>query len=255
MSASVITTEQQNDFNHPDSRLQLVTELQESLMAGDESKSQSLIVELGKAEQASLFNEIGKLTRNLHDALGSATMNNSINDILELNMGDATERLDYVMKKTEESANSTLTAMEDILPVIDDINDNASKMHKDWQRFTKREMQADEFRALSKDIESYFSQLEENTNKIHSQLNDVILAQGFQDLVGQVVKQVIDIVENVESGLVTIIRKTGHVENEVTENGSDDKKATAFGPQIDATAKDVVASQDDVDDLLSSLGF
>lgn len=255
MSANVITTEQSNEFSQQEIRLQLVTELQESLISGDESKSQSLIKELARAEQESLFNEIGKLTRNLHDALGSATINNSINNILELNMSDARARLDYVVQKTEESANSTLTSMEDILPVIDKINDDASKMHKAWTRFTKREMQADEFRLLSKDIEAYFTQLENNTKKIHAQLNDVILAQGFQDLVGQVVQQVIEIVENVESGLVGIIKRTGHIEGDNTVNKRNNKKATTFGPQIDTTAIDVITNQDDVDDLLSSLGF
>ena len=257
MSATILKTDLADKEDHAqDKRLQLVEELQQSLLQGNEETTRKLIEEISREEQASLFNEIGRLTRNLHDALGSASMSNSINNILELNMGDARDRLNYIVQKTEESANSTISAMEDILPVVDDINDSATKMQKDWKRFTKREMQADEFRQLSKEIEIYFSELETNTGKVHKQLNEVILAQGYQDLVGQVVKQITTIVEDVESGLVNIIKNSGRSEELTSQHQkAEHSKPTAHGPQVDTSAKDVMANQDEVDELLSSLGF
>jgi chemotaxis protein CheZ len=81
------------------------------------------------------------------------------------------------------------------------------------------------------------------------------LAQGFQDLTGQVIRQVISLVEEVEDSLVQLVKVAGKHQQKVTPTKEKDP-IKAEGPQINAQDNpDVMNNQDDVDDLLSSLGF
>ena len=114
-----------------------------------------------------------------------------------------------------------------------------------------RELSADEFRALSKDITVFF----DNTNsleKVKNHLTAVLLAQEYQDLTGQIIKKVINLVGEVEDKLVALIQVTGAPQ--ITSE--DNSKSSLDGPPVPGIAhKDTVSGQDEVDDLLSSLGF
>ena len=130
-----------------------------------------------------------------------------------------------------------------------------------------KELRPEEFRALSKDIQAFLQNSETQSQQLQGQLSDIMLAQDFQDLTGQVIHKVADLVRDVESRLVTLVAMAGHVDSitgithgdlEVGESQSEpseDGNIVAEGPQIDKSSEDVVRSQDDVHALLSSLGF
>jgi chemotaxis protein CheZ len=114
-------------------------------------------------------------------------------------------------------------------------------------------MNADEFRQMSKRIERFLETVEEDAKHLHKGLSDVMMAQDFQDITGQIIRQVIELVQDMEEGLVKVIKSVGiaHVEE-------DDhvREVVAEGPQVNQEDNpDVMSGQDDVDDLLSSLGF
>jgi len=124
-------------------------------------------------------------------------------------------------------------------------------------------MSADEFRELYRRMDDFLQQTGAGTQQLNKNLQDIILEQGFQDLTGQVLKRVIGLIGDVERDLVSLVRIAGQVE-EVTGLGDEADKivkaaaggAEAEGPQIHAKDRDdVVSGQDEVDDLLSSLGF
>ena len=93
-----------------------------------------------------------------------------------------------------------------------------------------------------------------HAGEIHNNLSEMTLAQGFQDLTGQVLRQVIGLVEEVENNLVKLVKVAGQSQQSGETKQVDPLKAE--GPQINAKNKpNVVNNQDDVDDLLSSLGF
>ena len=116
-------------------------------------------------------------------------------------------------------------------------------------------MNAAEFRELSKEIEAYLPLVKQHSDQIHLNLTDMMMAQGFQDLTGQVIRQVISLVGEVENNLVQLVKVSGkHLEYKKEDKIVDPIKAE--GPQINATNNpNVVNNQDEVDDLLSSLGF
>lgn len=243
-----------------DDRLELARAVIACLEDGDELKAELAVNRLSKLYESQLFQEVGKLTRELHDALGSCRDDQRITSLTEQEIPDARERLNYVIKKTEESANRTLDIVEGLLPISNQMAEDSENMQKDWQRFTRREMDVEEFRKLSLRIEKYFGTACDNAARVKQDLNDVMLAQDFQDITGQIIRQVINLVQEVEDKLVSVIRKAkGESQNEgfdVKKKNEKSGSAKAEGPQINAENNpDVMSAQDDVDDLLSSLGF
>ncbi len=85
-------------------------------------------------------------------------------------------------------------------------------------------------------------------------LSEIVIAQEFQDLTGQLIRRVITVVEEVEQNLVDLIKISGQVPTDGA-NGAGDGRDKLEGPQIPGKNKDAVSDQDEVDELLSSLGF
>ena len=236
-----------------DMRLSLAKSLVSNLEQGNTTEVDHLITSLNSQHESMLFQEIGKLTRQLHDALGTFRDDERISNLAENRIPDARERLNFVIEKTEESAHRTLNAVEEALPIADELEENGKTMRAEWAKFTRREMNAEEFRQMSKRIESFLESVEDDARHLNKGLSDVMMAQDFQDLTGQIIRQVIELVQDLEEGLVDVIKKSGRVSHNNTE---DVKDIVAEGPQVNKEDNpDVMSGQDEVDDLLSSLGF
>jgi chemotaxis protein CheZ len=227
-----------------------------AIEAGDEAETQTQLTAITQIQQNNLFHEVGKLTRELHDALNNFNVDSRLVDLTQNDMPDTRDRLNFVIETTEEAAHKTLTYIEETLPLASQLKQTADDIEQSWHRFRMREMNADEFRALSKEIEAYLPSVKSNTEQIHKNLSDMTLAQGFQDITGQVIRQVITLVEEVEGNLVRLVKIAGADQKEVKKDDVVVDPIKAEGPQINAKDKEnVVNDQDEVDDLLSSLGF
>ncbi len=237
-----------------ETRVELARELLSSLEAGEMEQADQLIARLAMEREESLFREVGKLTRELHDALRNMEMDSRLAGLAEHEMPDVRERLKYVLEKTESSANRTLNALEDIMPRISGIDEEARLLQEEWERFTRRELKLEEFRRLSDRMQAFLAKLRETNGRLNGSLNEILMAQDFQDLTGQVIGKVIDLVQEVERNLVELVRMTGASSRPKTIGAAAD--TAPEGPQIGTADKaNVVQGQDDVDDLLSSLGF
>lgn len=243
-----------NNFINDDNIAQ-VRDLLASMENGDEEGAKEVVDDLTSMRESTLYQEMGKLTRELHDAISAFGMDDRIADLAEHDIPDARERLNYVIQKTDEAANRTLEAVEESFPLCEEIENRAAELHEQWQRFTNRELSADDFRTLSKQLGDYLGSQGEKTGILKSNLNNVLMAQDFQDLTGQIIKKVIKLVEEVEDNLVELIKLAGLPEHEEQSQKRDsDKLAGPVVPGVD-DAGDSVSGQDEVDDLLSSLGF
>lgn len=235
-----------------DDNIARVRDLLACMEKGNEEDAIEIIDELTTIRETELYQDMGKLTRELHDAISNFGIDDSINIMAEKSIPDARERLNYVISKTDEAANKTLEAVEESIPICNNLNEQALELHASWQKFTNRELSADQFRKLSKDINDFFVQTYE-ISKIKDHLTAVLLAQEYQDLTGQIIKKVINLVGEVEDKLVGLIQITGAPQ--ITSD-KDDDASTLDGPPVPGIAhKDTVSGQDEVDDLLSSLGF
>jgi len=252
-----------------DANLALARQLVESLEAGDEERAQRLLEDIARDQETELYIELGKLTRQFHDALNSFKLDSRLNDIAEEEIPDARERLNYVLDMTDQAADRSLTAVEACMPLCDDLERRAGELREQWGRFTRRDMSAEEFRVLSAHIGEFLGDGVGAVDTLRSNLNDILMAQDFQDLTGQIIKRVVKLVEELEINLVNLIRISGEKFAPVpqTDDGAKNKatdkdKAAAAGdispagpPVPGVSDSGVVSGQDEVDDLLSSLGF
>jgi chemotaxis protein CheZ len=242
-------------------------QLVDSLEKGNFGEAVQLIHELNKARDRGLYQEVGKLTRELHNAIVNFQIDPRVPHATEVSqITDATERLNYVVTMTENAANKTMDLVEQSAPLINELNDEAHSLSADWGRFMRREMSADGFRELAKRVEAFLARSERDSAKLSGHMNDILLAQDFQDLTGQVIKRVTQLVTEVESNLLKLVIMASSVDqiagiehnHELLRAEQEQQKmpSSGEGPQIHADKRDDVASnQDDVDDLLSSLGF
>lgn len=236
--------------------------LVECMEQGDDVHTIELIEELSSMRESDLFMELGKLTRDLHDTLRGFQLDSKIFDMTEKDIPDAKERLNHVITMTEEAADKTLTLVESSLPIADDLKDKSTELQEKWNRFKSRDMDVNEFRSLSNDLDEFFALLNDKTPALQSNLSDILMAQGFQDLTGQIIRRVITMVQEVEDSLVDLVRITGEKmaqPQQQQKQAQEEPKGPdieAVGPAVPGVDKgDIVSGQDDVDDLLSSLGF
>jgi chemotaxis protein CheZ len=238
--------------------------LVKELETGNMPAAEGLIERLSHIREQSLFQELGKMTRQLHDSLNNFAVDARVQSLAESDIPDAKARLNHVIEMTESSANRTLNAVEDTLPIAEQLQSVADSLHEKWGRFRNKDMNVEEFRGMSNEIDEFLSVTRDNAGQIHTNLSDVMMAQEFQDLTGQILRRVITLVQEVEDNLVELIRLSGGEKAEV-ESGAPASKETkntedilkGVGPQVPGVGDDggAVSGQDEVDDLLSSLGF
>ncbi len=228
----------------------------------DLSGAVGLIQELQKVRDENLYQEIGQLTRALHESIKKFKLDSNVqgagSDIDEANDG-----LAYVVDMTAKAANKTMDMVEDSMPLSQSIGDESSEINQEWKRFLKKELKPEEFRDLCKRITEFLQNTNSNTRKLNKNLSDILLAQDFQDLTGQVIQKVTTMVTDVEARLVNLVAMAGHVDQltgiqhgEIEVEHKEEDLNQGVGPQVNAEdEEDVASNQDDVDDLLSSLGF
>lgn len=241
----------------PQDKLELAKSLVDHLESGDDEGAVSVIAELAGFRDSLLFQEVGRLTRELHDSINGFVMDAQLADIAQNEMPNAAERLRYVIATTEQAANTTLGAVEDSLPLADSLRNDAQHLSDQWSKFNSRQLSVDDFRALSAQLSAFLESTQANTEELHNKLSEVLMAQGYQDITGQVIRKVIDLVNDVEGKLVELVRLSGKRNKPGEDQGGAGKPdITAQGPVVPGVDKgDTVNGQDDVDDLLSSLGF
>jgi chemotaxis protein CheZ len=235
--------------------LEKAKQLVANIENNDDAATGEVLSSITLERERSLFREVGQLTRQLHDNLASFALDSQLNDITDKGIPDAKERLNYVIKMTDEAANKTLNAIDEILPVTDEMQQKSERLSKNWHKFLGRELSLDEFKIMSAEITSYLDESCRNTKFVHDKANDIVLAQSFQDLTGQIIKKVITLVQDVENSLVDLIRIAGTPQPKVAESKAQEK-GQLDGPLVPGIdVQGAVNSQDEVDDLLSSLGF
>jgi chemotaxis protein CheZ len=231
-----------------------VKDLLATLEKGDEAGANEVIDDLAKIRELDIYKEMGKLTRELHDAITAFGMDEQLSVLAESEIPDARQRLHHVIDMTDQAAHRTLTAVEESLPICEQLESRSNILHGDWKRFTQRDMDINEFKELAKKLDSFFDVNTNDASKLRESLNNVLMAQDFQDLTSQIIKKVIKLVEDVESNLVEIIKLTGGAESNTEVKEKEEKLAGPVVPGVNDGA-DTLSGQDDVDDLLSSLGF
>lgn len=236
-----------------DESIARVQSLAAALEKGDSAEAERVLDELASLREKSLFQDLGRLTREFHEALQSFRLDSRIATMASEEFPNARERLKHVVNMTAQSADRTMSAVEGSMPICDGLEQRAQALKDEWGRFTKRKMNADEFRDLSKRLAEFLDSVGKDSSILRNNLQEVLMAQDFQDLTGQIIQRVVKLVDEVESNLVELVRISGQSLRPAEEKKED--RIAASGPPVPGVDKGTVAGQDEVDDLLSSLGF
>ena len=191
--------------------------------------------------------KIGSLTRQLHTALNEL----GFADPLRGSMGelpDAQSRLSYIARLTGEAAEKVLGRVE------------LAKAQHDYIASETRRMVtslvADPVAAVARgEIYNFLTDVERVTQEADGHLTEIMMAQDFHDLTGQVIARVVNLASTIEQQLVQLLLQTAPAGSAPAPTTPVRSEALQ-GPVVDAESRtDVVTDQSQVDDLLASLGF
>ena len=237
-----------------DEYLARLEQLTEALNGGDTERVDTLLTELALLRESELFHELGKLTREIHNSITGFSMDQRIVELAQAEIPDAQERLHYVVEQTENAAHRTMSDVDNALEVVEQLKQNAEAINQSWATFRNGTLSRTEFLELSDDLDGFLAGISQQSDQIRTQLTDIMMAQDYQDLTGQMIKQVVTLVQEIEEKLVRLVAISGAKLAEKSEQSETSEKAV--GPQLaSADGSKVVKTQNDVDDLLANLGF
>ncbi|BBP01224.1 protein phosphatase CheZ [Sulfuriferula nivalis] len=197
-----------------------------------------------------LLSQVGQLTRTLHDSLRELGFDKVIQEAAQ-EIPDVRDRLSYVAKLTEQAAQRVLNATDKALPLQENIAGNASDIANDWRSLLDQPFSEAICREMVVATAQSLQMMAADANTTKVQLMEIMMAQDFQDLTGQVIRKITDLAHNLESQLVQLL-----VEHAPAEIKREVDASLLNGPVINHGEDGAtMASQSQVDDLLDSLGF
>ncbi|MQM29529.1 MAG: protein phosphatase CheZ [Candidatus Accumulibacter phosphatis] len=198
-----------------------------------------------------VFRRVGQMARQLHDTLGELGYHELLGTAAAA-IPDTRDRLNYVASLTEKAACRVLNATDIANPLQDQLEASSAALAAKWDALYANQMGVEEFKRLADDTRAFLKQgLPQHTDATKAQLLEIMMAQDFQDLTGQVIKKTIAVAQELEAQLMGVL-----IETMPGERRTESVMSLLNGPVISAEGRsDVVATQQQVDDLLGSLGF
>lgn len=191
-----------------------------------------------------MFERLGGIVRLMHDSLRELGYDKSLSNASS-QITDASDRLEYIATLTEQSANKVLTTLEAGIPSQEELIRQGKEMEERWALLFAGKIGIEDFKILAADSRKFAAQVVADGEKEKARLLEIMMAQDFQDLTGQIIKKVVGITKTVEKDLAKLLLdnapaavKHKHVD-------------LMSGPSLPTTA----LVQNDVDDLLADLGF
>ncbi|SRR6056297_759851 len=215
--------------------------LLEAARGNDEAHFSALLDDLTAMREQALFQDVGRLTRQLHEALSNFQLDARVADFAADEFPDARQRLDQVIAITEQSAHKTMDLVEAMLPRVDSLIERAGALAP------VLDSAGSDLPAHIPDLTTFVAEVSEQTGTIRAGLSEVIISQNYQDLAGQEIRKVIHLVAEVEETLINMIRVAG-------KSGMLSGRRRAASASL-PEGEQRITSQDEADELLSSLGF
>jgi chemotaxis protein CheZ len=195
-----------------------------------------------------MFERLGGIVRLLHDSLRELGYDKALTEASS-QINDAQDRLEYVATLTEQAANKVLNTLDEGMPAQDVLSKKSKEMELRWADLFAGKLSLEQFKQLAGDAQSFAVAVSEATEAEKSRLLEIMMAQDFQDITGQLIKKVVSITKTVEHELAELLRD--NAPPAVREKIAQKEVSLMQGPSAPAVA----LNQDNVDDLLADLGF
>jgi chemotaxis protein CheZ len=205
---------------------------------------------------------IGHLVRMLRESMRELGLDKEVEKAAQA-IPDARDRLSYIASMTEQAAERALNAIDRAQPIQDEIGSRAEALSQRWQAWSDSPA-PDLSGALVADTRAYLDAVPGMAQSTNKELLDIMMAQDFQDLTGQVIKRMVEVVRGMEFELLQVLLDNvpdssgrGELQRRTDEMKADALRGTTLlnGPQVRDNEPEVVSNQDQVDDLLAELGF
>ncbi len=207
-----------------------------------QSSGPSDLRDLREPSTTEVFIQLGTITRLLHDTLAQLGVMPKLQAAAQ-GLPDARSRLNYIAEKTASAADKVLNSVDQAKEVHSQIVAQAQALAKD---LTENPVKA----VASGAVLNFVRDIEASASRADQHLTDIMLAQDFHDLTGQVVAKVVTLANDLEASLVKLLVQV------VPEDQVHKVEQALSGPVVNPEGRtDVVANQEQVDDLLASLGF
>ncbi|WP_293780804.1 protein phosphatase CheZ [uncultured Oxalicibacterium sp.] len=199
-----------------------------------------------------MYERLGGIVRVMHDSLRELGYDRSLSDVAS-QISDAQGRLEYVATLTEQAANKVLNAIDIGMPEQEALSKQAKDMDTRWAQLFEGKLSIDEFKTLAGDSRSFSATVAQATDAEKARLLDIMMAQDFQDITGQLIKKIVAITNRVETELAQLLLDNAPAEIKAAaqEHKAETPAELMNGPAMPAVAM----AQDDVDSLLADLGF
>ncbi|QJE01129.1 protein phosphatase CheZ [Massilia forsythiae] len=204
--------------------------------------------------EKNMYERLGGIVRVMHDSLRELGYDKALTEASS-QIVDAQDRLEYVASLTEQAANKVLNTLDDGMPAQDKLSKQAKDMENRWADLFAGKLSIDQFKSLAGDARQFAQLVSEATEAEKARLLEIMMAQDFQDITGQLIKKVVNITKTVENELAQLLRDSApaDVKEKLAQKQAVQEPAAPLmqGPSVPTAALD----QDSVDDLLADLGF
>lgn len=201
-----------------------------------------------EGEDKPMFERLGGIVRLLHDSLRELGYDKALTEASS-QINDAQDRLEYVATLTEQAANKVLNTLDEGMPEQDTLSKKSKDMENRWADLFAGKLSLDQFKQLAGDSQAFAVAVSAATEAEKARLLEIMMAQDFQDITGQLIKKVVTITKTVEHELAELLRD--NAPPAVREKIAQKEVSLMSGPSAPAVA----LNQDNVDDLLADLGF
>jgi chemotaxis protein CheZ len=203
-----------------------------------------------EGESPEFYHRVGALTRQLHDALRELGYHQKVEQAVN-SLPDTRQRLDYIARLTGQAAERALSNVEKGQDIQSRVETGAVMLEGQWSQLYARKLGVEDFKQVAAQTHAYLKASAEDSRATQALLTDIMMAQDFHDLTGQVIQKVLKLAQDFEEELVKLL-----IESTPPEKRNASHSEWMNGPVVDvADRDDIVTDQAQVDDLLESLGF
>jgi len=223
-----------------------VAALQSALDGGDGAAFHRAFESLCEQMDCGLLPELKRLTATAQSALARFSAEARLDTLAGHEVPDARKRLTHVVKLTDEAAHKTMDLVDSCGPLVDEAARGSAQLIKNWNTMTDRDAA----------VSVFLERTRTDAEKLRGNLTELLMAQGYQDITGQIIRSVISLVDELEEVLGKLVKiaegkDVTSIVRVVSTQGAPER---GFGPQVAGLeSADAVSGQDDIDALLSAM--
>lgn len=238
---------------------ELTNKLMQNLQGGDFESALRCINEINQINDESLFRIIGKITRGLHNAISDLQLSSAST----AGKKNRTQTgLGYVIDVTADAAKTTLDMTEKSRDALIKIGENLEQQNKLLEELKSGLAEHPTFSTTIDNLSGLLNRNMESIGEINSNVMEITIAQNYQDLASQSITKSISNIRSVESSLIALTKHTKVLKqigqftaNPEKLNSDETEELCQDLEKLELKAEGDGMDQDDVDNLLSSLGF